>query len=117
MRKKQRVIKTRFRHEWSLRRNGELHNLTYPMWMEQELDYYLFQQLKNQRRYWELEGRFQAFAQYVADLEKGLHIVERSLETLGDPKDAEVVWASIRWLKKLIADAKLRFEKGVHADD
>jgi hypothetical protein len=115
MKKVDRERKSRYRFQWSHRipRNGYL---SYPMWLEGELERYEGYHenvcAMNRIREW----RCDAAGQYIRDLEQSLVVVERVARSIQCPQDRKAVWSSIAWVKSLLRDAKDRFENGVRAE-
>ncbi len=122
MTKEQFERKSRYRELWG--RNlfgGKPHGLSYPMWLECELASQETIRSELVSRVSEYERRFEAFSQYIEDMERGMRIVERCAGTF-DVKTVipslkyedcgEAVRASIVWLYRTVSDAKRRFLDG-----
>lgn len=102
--------KRRLRSEYSqFRRNGE----SYPTYLEERLEAYEKQRCELVSKVFRLEGRIVCCEQYIYDMEQGMRIVERSIRTLKDIRDGEVVIQAVNWLQRTVRDAKRRFEGGV----
>lgn len=113
MKKSQRELKSSYRSLWKTMVKMDRTRSSYPTWLEGELEYYQNLHRKVCDFNSEKEGRFDAYCQYVRDLEMGLEVLERTVRSIRDAKDRGAVFSSIKWVRRLIHDAKERFEKGV----
>ena len=109
MKKTERERKRCYRTTWR-----ECHSkCSYPTWLEGELEY--FQNIHkrvcilNKKQI----GRFHACSQYIRDLEVALTVAERVAQAIGNAGDQRAMWSSLRWVRRVIRDAKDRFENGV----
>jgi hypothetical protein len=107
--------KTDFKSRW--RKSKVIHGLSYTKWLEEELLNSSEIMARVQASIFEKQRRFEAFAAYIADLDKGLTTVSRSSATLAKIKDNEVVVAAMESLRRILEDAKQRFHEGVSKDN
>jgi len=119
MNKAQRERKRRLRADWH--GSFHFHGLSYPMWLEKQLD-----RVTDERHYlntvcYNDQRRFEAFEQYILDFETGMRVVERcargtfdcttTIPSLKKEDAVEAVVSAIVSLYHLLDDAKKRFRQ------
>ena len=110
MRKRQRKLKQHYRGLWEHSKEFSVHNLTYPMWLEQELEREYNTVLRLQTLISQKVRQYREFSWYIRDMEKGMQILQRSVDTLKET-DGEVVIRALSWLRRTVHTAKDNFEK------
>lgn len=119
MNKEQRERKQRYRQLW--RNSLHLHGMSYPVWLERELELALKERSRFSRMVADDGRRFKAFSQYIEDFETGMRIVERcargtiaigtSIPSLSRKNDTEAVVSAVVSLYGILQDAKNRFHE------
>ena len=117
--KEQRERKRRYRQLW--KNSLHLHGMSYPVWLEQQLQSAQDERLRLGRICAEDGRRFRAFSDYINDFEIGMRIVERcargtiaigtSIPSLSRKDDTEAVVAAVVSLYGILHDAKKRFNE------
>ena len=118
MTRKQRETKELYRSWWR-HRGGRM---TYPVFLESELLRCEEESKELHRRMWEMERRYDRFADYIFDIESGMRLVERvsgtmdvrtTIPVLTSNDNGEAVRKAIIWLWKTVDAAKKEFQKRI----
>lgn len=117
MNKEQRERKQRYRQLW--KNTLHLHGMSYPVWLEHELELAIKERTHLGKIVADDGRRFKAFGQYINDFETGMRIVERcargtiaigtAIPSLSRKDDKEAVVAAVVSLYGTLHDAKQRF--------
>lgn len=115
----QRQRKQRLRKVWEA--SMELHGLSYPTWLEEQLDRNSNESDYLRRRAWHDGRRIEAFREYIYDFETGMRIVEKcakgtvglntSIPPMKKEDDKEAVVAAVVSLYRMLQDAKERVDR------